>query len=63
MSHAKAKLSTDVTSGTYVHKVFPFFLFILCVSMPIAVAQRLKRNSSRRRAPQRDFGPGSHRRG
>jgi len=31
---------------TYVDMVFPFFLFILGVSMPIAVAQRLKRNAS-----------------
>jgi heparan-alpha-glucosaminide N-acetyltransferase len=31
---------------TYVDMVFPFFLFILGVAMPIAVAQRLKRNPS-----------------
>jgi heparan-alpha-glucosaminide N-acetyltransferase len=40
--HAPA--SVDVM--TYVDMVFPFFLFILGVSMPIAVAQRLKRNPS-----------------
>ncbi|MBB5057965.1 putative acyltransferase [Granulicella aggregans] len=40
--HAPAKV--DVM--TYVDMVFPFFLFILGVSMPIAVAQRLKRNPS-----------------
>ena len=42
--HAPAKV--DVM--TYVDMVFPFFLFILGVSMPIAVAQRLKRNPSHR---------------
>ena len=37
---------TNVDVMTYVDMVFPFFLFILGVSMPIAVAQRLKRNAS-----------------
>lgn len=36
----------NVDVMTYVDMVFPFFLFILGVSMPIAVAQRLKRNRS-----------------
>jgi heparan-alpha-glucosaminide N-acetyltransferase len=40
--HAPGKV--DVM--TYVDMVFPFFLFILGVSMPIAVAQRLKRDPS-----------------
>jgi predicted acyltransferase len=31
---------------TYVDMVFPFFLFIVGMSMPLSVAQRLKRNSS-----------------
>src|ERR1700678_176310 len=30
---------------TYVDMVFPFFLFIVGMSMPLAVTQRLKRNS------------------
>ncbi|WP_263384331.1 DUF5009 domain-containing protein [Granulicella arctica] len=36
----------NVDVMTYVDMVFPFFLFILGVSMPIAVTQRLKRNPS-----------------
>src|ERR1700689_4446255 len=31
---------------TYVDMVFPFFLFIVGMSMPLAMTQRLKRNSS-----------------
>jgi hypothetical protein len=31
---------------TYVDMVFPFFLFIVGMSLPLSVAQRLKRNSS-----------------
>jgi predicted acyltransferase len=31
---------------TYVDMVFPFFLFIVGISMPLSVAQRLKRNPS-----------------
>ena len=31
---------------TYVDMVFPFFLFAAGMSMPLAVAQRLKRNPS-----------------
>src|SRR5277367_5865309 len=40
--HAHA--SQDVM--TYVDMVFPFFLFIVGMSMPLAVTQRLKKNSS-----------------
>ena len=36
----------NVDVMTYVDMVFPFFLFVLGVSMPIAVTQRLKRNPS-----------------
>src|ERR1700734_3286345 len=31
---------------TYVDMVFPFFLFIVGMSLPLSVAQRLKRNAS-----------------
>ena len=31
---------------TYVDMVFPFFLFIIGMSLPLSIAQRLKRNSS-----------------
>ena len=31
---------------TYVDMVFPFFLFAVGMSLPLSVAQRLKRNSS-----------------
>ena len=31
---------------TYVDMVFPFFLFIVGMSMPLSVDQRLKRNAS-----------------
>src|SRR5579862_5921548 len=31
---------------TYVDMVFPFFLFIVGMSMPLSIRQRLKRNSS-----------------
>ena len=40
--HAKA--SVDVM--TYVDMVYPFFLFIVGLSMPIAIASRLRRNPS-----------------
>jgi len=40
--HAKA----EVDVMTYVDMVFPFFLFVLGLSMPIAIAQRLKKNAS-----------------
>ena len=40
--HAPARV--DVM--TYVDMVFPFFLFIIGMSLPISVEQRLKRNSS-----------------
>jgi heparan-alpha-glucosaminide N-acetyltransferase len=40
--HAPA--SVDVM--TYVDMVFPFFLFAVGISLPLSVAQRLKRNSS-----------------
>lgn len=36
----------NVDVMTYVDMVFPFFLFIVGMSMPLSVAQRLKRNSS-----------------
>jgi heparan-alpha-glucosaminide N-acetyltransferase len=36
----------DVNVMTYVDMVYPFFLFVLGISMPIAIAQRLKRNPS-----------------
>jgi predicted acyltransferase len=40
--HAKA----DVDAMTYVDMVFPFFLFCVGLSMPLAIAGRLKRNPS-----------------
>jgi hypothetical protein len=40
--HAKA----EVDVMTYVDMVFPFFLFIVGLSMPIAIASRLRRNPS-----------------
>src|ERR1700734_809828 len=40
--HAKANI--DVM--TYVDMVFPFFLFIVGLSMPLAIRQRLKKNPS-----------------
>src|SRR4051794_17908799 len=36
----------DQNVMTYVDMVFPFFLFILGMSMPLSVEQRLKRNAS-----------------
>jgi heparan-alpha-glucosaminide N-acetyltransferase len=36
----------DQDAMTYVDMVFPFFLFIVGMSMPLAMTQRLKRNSS-----------------
>ena len=36
----------NVDVMTYVDMVFPFFLFIVGMSLPLSVAQRLKRNSS-----------------
>jgi predicted acyltransferase len=36
----------DQDAMTYVDMVFPFFLFIVGMSMPIAIAGRLKRNPS-----------------
>lgn len=36
----------DVDAMTYVDMVFPFFLFIVGLSMPLAIAGRLKRNPS-----------------
>jgi heparan-alpha-glucosaminide N-acetyltransferase len=36
----------NVDVMTYVDMVFPFFLFIVGMSMPLSIAQRLKRNSS-----------------
>src|ERR1700757_3554393 len=40
--HARA----NVDVMTYVDMVFPFFLFAVGMSLPLSVAQRLKRNSS-----------------
>jgi heparan-alpha-glucosaminide N-acetyltransferase len=40
--HAKA----NVDAMTYVDMVFPFFLFIVGLSMPLAIAGRLRRNPS-----------------
>lgn len=36
----------DVDAMTYVDMVFPFFLFIVGLSMPLAIASRLRRNQS-----------------
>jgi predicted acyltransferase len=36
----------DVDVMTYVDMVYPFFLFIVGMSLPLSIAQRLKRNSS-----------------
>src|ERR1700678_1929522 len=36
----------NVDVMTYVDMVFPFFLFIVGMSMPLSITQRLKRNSS-----------------
>jgi heparan-alpha-glucosaminide N-acetyltransferase len=36
----------NVNVMTYVDMVFPFFLFIVGMSLPLSIAQRLKRNSS-----------------
>jgi heparan-alpha-glucosaminide N-acetyltransferase len=36
----------NVDVMTYVDMVFPFFLFIVGMSLPLSIAQRLKRNSS-----------------
>ena len=36
----------DVNAMTYVDMVFPFFLFIVGMSLPLSIAQRLKRNPS-----------------
>jgi heparan-alpha-glucosaminide N-acetyltransferase len=36
----------NVDVMTYVDMVFPFFLFIVGMSLPLSVAQRLKRNGS-----------------
>jgi heparan-alpha-glucosaminide N-acetyltransferase len=36
----------DVDVMTYVDMVFPFFLFAVGMSLPLSIAQRLKRNSS-----------------
>jgi heparan-alpha-glucosaminide N-acetyltransferase len=39
-------MKANVDAMTYVDMVFPFFLFIVGLSMPIAIASRLKRNPS-----------------
>jgi predicted acyltransferase len=36
----------SVNAMTYVDMVFPFFLFIVGISLPLSIAQRLKRNPS-----------------
>jgi len=39
-------MKADVDAMTYVDMVFPFFLFIVGLSIPLAIASRLKRNPS-----------------
>jgi len=39
-------MKANVDAMTYVDMVFPFFLFIVGLSLPLAMQQRLKRNSS-----------------
>ena len=39
-------MKADVDAMTYVDMVFPFFLFIVGLSMPLAIRQRLKKNPS-----------------
>jgi hypothetical protein len=39
-------MKADVDAMTYVDMVFPFFLFIVGLSMPLAIAGRLRRNPS-----------------
>jgi heparan-alpha-glucosaminide N-acetyltransferase len=39
-------MKADVDAMTYVDMVFPFFLFIVGLSIPLAIRQRLKKNSS-----------------
>ena len=39
-------MKANVDAMTYVDMVFPFFLFIIGLSLPIAIASRLKRNPS-----------------
>lgn len=39
-------MKAEVDAMTYVDMVFPFFLFIVGLSMPLAIASRLKRNPS-----------------
>ena len=39
-------MKADIDAMTYVDMVFPFFLFIVGLSMPLAIRQRLKRNPS-----------------
>jgi predicted acyltransferase len=39
-------MKANVDAMTYVDMVFPFFLFIVGLSLPIAIASRLKRNPS-----------------
>ncbi len=39
-------MKANVDAMTYVDMVFPFFLFIVGLSMPLAIASRLKRNPS-----------------
>ena len=39
-------MKADVDAMTYVDMVFPFFLFIVGLSIPLAIRHRLKRNPS-----------------
>src|SRR5271167_2728 len=39
-------MKANIDAMTYVDMVFPFFLFIVGLSLPIAIASRLKRNPS-----------------
>src|SRR6266568_6648849 len=39
-------MPADINAMTYVDMVFPFFLFTVGMSLPLAVSQRLKRNDS-----------------
>lgn len=39
-------MKADIDAMTYVDMVFPFFLFIVGLSIPLAIRQRLKKNAS-----------------
>ena len=38
-------MKADIDAMTYVDMVFPFFLFIVGLSIPLAIRQRLKKNA------------------